>query len=176
MWYLCGLGSNVEPRLNLANAVATLLEENNTLWLSPVIHTQPKGIVTKRSFLNALVVFYSPLSLCQLKNRTNALEEALGRDRADPLRSLKDRRIDVDILEQSGDGCFTGATIEESYYRELFTGLEHTRSARVTIRIVGHSLGQAPATIHRDARSGDVVVIQEGQHLHHHAVKASFSA
>ena len=60
MWYLCGLGSNVEPRLNLANAVATLLEENNTLWLSPVIHTQPKGIVTKRSFLNALVVFYNP--------------------------------------------------------------------------------------------------------------------
>lgn len=170
MWYLCGLGSNIEPKENLAKAVNRLLEAHGTVWLSPVMHTQPSGIATKRSFLNALVVFFSPLSPRQLKSALNALEESQGRDRSDPMSSLKDRPIDVDILEHSRDGQFTGAAIEEPYYRELFSG--GGESARVTVHVMGHALGQAPTTIHRDLGTGDVVVIQKGQDLRHHAVKA----
>lgn len=172
MWYLCGLGSNIEPQKNLAATVVRLLQAHGTVWLSPVVHTQPKGMETERSFLNALLIVFSHLPPGQLKTEMNALEESLGRDRSDPMSSLKDRPIDIDILEYSNTGTFTGSAIEESYYQELFAGVEETASARVTIRVMGHALGEAPATIHRDLGTGDVVVVQEGQDLHHHAVKA----
>jgi|AntRauTorckE6833_2_1112554.scaffolds.fasta_scaffold52738_2 2-amino-4-hydroxy-6-hydroxymethyldihydropteridine diphosphokinase len=175
MWYLCGLGSNIEPQKNLAETVVRLLHAHGSVWLSPVVHTQPKGIETERSFLNALVVVFSLLPPGQLKNEMNALEESLGRDRSDPMSSLKDRPIDIDILEYSATGMFTGSAIEEPYYQELFSGVTENVSARVAIRVMGHALGKAPATIHRDLGTGDVVIVEEGQNLHHHAVKATLA-
>ncbi len=174
MWYLCGLGSNIEPEQNLVTTVTRLLECHGSLWLSPVIHTRPRGIETDRPFLNALAVVFSPLSPEQLKEHFNRLEESLGRDRSDPLSSRKDRPIDVDILEYSESGRFLGEGIDEPYYRRLFDGqTEH--SVRASLTVAGHTLGQASATIHRDLRAGDEIVVHQGQQLHNHTVKASLA-
>lgn len=174
MWYLCGLGSNIDPEQNLVRAVTRLLESHDSLWLSPVIHTRPRGIDTERPFLNALAVVFSPLSPTQLKDHFNQLEEALGRDRSDPLSSRKDRPIDVDILEYSESGRFLGEGIDEPYYRRLFEGRTEN-SVRASLTVAGHTLGQASATIHRDLRAGDEIVVHQGQQLHNHAVEASFA-
>lgn len=174
MWYLCGLGSNIEPEQNLARAVLRLLESHGSLWLSPIIHTRPQGIETDRPFLNGLAIVFSPLSPEQLKLRLNQLEEALGRDRSDPLSSLKDRPIDVDILEYSENGRFLGQGIDEPYYQRLFEG-QTENSVRASLTVAGHTLGQASATIHRDLRTGDEIVVHQGQQLHNHAVKASLA-
>lgn len=174
MWYLCGLGSNIEPEQNLVKVVTRLLENHGSLWLSPIIHTRPQGIETDRPFLNALVVVFSSLSPELLKAHFNQLEESLGRDRSDPLCSLKDRPIDVDILEYSENGRFLGEGIDEPYYQRLFHG-QTENSVRASLTVAGHTLGQASATIHRDLRTGDEIVVHQGQQLHDHAVKASLA-
>lgn len=174
MWYLCGLGSNIEPQQNLARVVERLLDRHGSLWLSPVIHTRPRGIDTERSFLNALAVLFSPLSPQQLKRELNQLEESFGRDRSDPLSSRKDRTIDVDILECSESGRFLGADIDEPYYRDLFDGCNDA-SVRASLVVADHTLGQAPATIHRNLGAGDEIVVHQGQQLENHAVKATFA-
>lgn len=174
MWYLCGLGSNIEPQHNLARAVERLLDAYGALWLSPVIHTRPRGIDTERSFLNALAVLFSPLSPQQLKCELNLLEESFGRDRSDPLSSRKDRTLDVDILEYSKSGRFAGSDIDEPYYRDLFDG-RNDGSVRVSLDVAAHTLGQAPATIHRNLGAGDEIVVHQGQQLENHTVKAPFA-
>ncbi len=172
MWYLCGLGSNIEPQKNIAEAVLLLLERHGSVWLSPVVHTRPSGINTDRCFLNALSVVFSPLSPVALKHELNQLEEALGRDRSDLLRSYKDRTIDIDILEHSSTGSFTGAGIAEPYYRDLFDGRDEAL-VRAVVEVAGHTLGQTPASIHGNLGAGDEVVVYQGQQLQNHMVKAT---
>lgn len=172
MWYLCGLGSNIQPEQNVVKAVTKLLESYGSLWLSPVIQTHPQGIETDHPFLNALAVVYSSLSPEQLKAHFNQLEESLGRDRADPLCSRKDRPIDLDILEYSETGRFLGERIDEPYYRRLFDG-RTDNSVYASLTMAGHSLGETSATIHWDLGAGDEIVVHQGQQLHNHTVKAS---
>lgn len=170
-WYLCGLGSNIQPEVNLPQAVARLAGRFGPVWLSAVIRTRPEGMSTPNPFLNALAVFASDLSPEQLKFELNALEESMGRDRSDPLSSRKDRPIDVDILEVRPERAFTGESIEEAYYRSLFMG-ERTMAV-VKLQLEGQCLGQSPATIYRNQGSGHEIVVEQGEQLNHHAVKAS---
>ncbi|WP_339798799.1 2-amino-4-hydroxy-6-hydroxymethyldihydropteridine diphosphokinase [uncultured Marinobacter sp.] len=171
-WYLCGLGSNIRPDENLPQAVARLAARYGPIWLSAVIHTRPEGMSTPNPFLNALAVFASELSPEQLKAELNALEEAMGRDRSDPMSSRKDRPIDVDILEVRRQRAFTGATIEEPYYRRLFQG--EPAVAGVSLQLEGQRLGQSPATIYRNQGPGHEIVVEQGEQLNHYAVKATF--
>lgn len=173
MWYLCGLGSNIEPEKNVPMALADLLRDSGSLWLSPVLRTQPEGIDTPNLFLNALVVFASELNPDQLKLRLNRLEESLGRDRSDPLSAEKDRTMDVDILAYTPDERFDEQNFSEPYFRALFNG-DSEPSARVTIDLHGHSLGQAPATIHRYLGTRDEIIVDQGQQLNYHALEATF--
>lgn len=172
MWYLCGLGSNIEPEKNIGKAVLQLLERHGSLWLSPVVHTRPSGIDTNRCFLNALSVLFSPLSPVDFKRQLNQLEESLGRDRSDPLRSYKDRTIDIDILEYSRTGSFTGVDIDEPYYRDLFEGRDE-ELVRAVVEVAGHTLGKTSASIHGNLGAGDEVIVYQGQQLQDHTVKAT---
>src|SRR5690554_2319999 len=116
MWYVCGLVSNIAPETNLPLAVARLADRFGEVRLSPVIRTPPYGMVTERCFLNALVLFQSPYRPDQVKALFNGLEEALGRDRSDPLRSVRDRPLDVDILLTAPTPDFDSASVEEGYF------------------------------------------------------------
>lgn len=172
MWYLCGLGSNIRPEENLPLAVARLAQRYGPVWLSPVVRTRPHGIETPNAFLNALAVFACELTPRGLKQELNALEESMGRDRSDPLSSRKDRQIDVDILEAASSCSFTGGPIEESYFRELFSG--EIPATAVSLTLNGQPLGQAPATVYRNQGPGHEIIVEQGQQLDHYAAEAAF--
>ena len=122
------------------------------------------------NFLNGLAVFHSDLPADQVKQHLNLLEEALGRDRSDPLSGVRDRPIDVDILEIRQAPRFTGSDITESYYRQLLAG-EQLAGERLFLD--GQVLGEAPATIHRNQGAGHELVVQQCDDLLNHAVKTA---
>ena len=132
--------------------------------------TVPQGMDSDNSFLNALVVFQCDVSPDELKQQLNRLEEALGRDRSDPWSGVRDRPIDVDILEVRPLPSFTGDDIREDYYRQLLAG---ERAAGERLVLAGQPLGEAPATIDRDQRAGHEVIVQQGDNLLNHAVKSA---
>lgn len=98
--YLCSLGSNIEPQRYFPQAQAALQLLSSNLTFSRNIATTPVDMVTDNQFLNALFLIQTPLTELELKQEFNRIEEALGRDRSDPKRSVKDRTIDIDILGQ----------------------------------------------------------------------------
>lgn len=93
------MGANIAPEKNFALAKDRLVQLGQTQF-SSAHYTQPVAINTDLEFLNALFVIESPLAAEQLKAKFNAIEEALGRDRSDPLSSEKDRPMDIDILAE----------------------------------------------------------------------------
>ncbi|WP_328189018.1 2-amino-4-hydroxy-6-hydroxymethyldihydropteridine diphosphokinase [Marinobacter sp. OP 3.4] len=170
MWYLCGLGSNIAPKHNLPLAVARLARLFGPVSLSPVVRTAPQGMASDNSFLNALAVFQSDLPPDRVKQHLNELEESLGRDRSDPDSSVRDRPIDVDILESRNRPGFSGQAITEDYYRRLLEG-EAVRGEPLLLE--GWPLGEAPATIDWNQGAGDEIVVQQGDNLLYHAVKTA---
>ena len=149
MWYLCGLGSNIEPEYNMPKALSLLMDEANWIWISEIIRTEPVGIQTTHYFLNALVVFWSTKRPYDLKRRFNAIEKTLGRDRDDPNRRLKDHTIDMDVIEYSERPWFTGHAITERYFRHLFENHLDEDEIPVMIKFNEFLLGQMPAIIYR---------------------------
>ncbi len=170
MWYLCGLGSNIAPETNLPLAVARLADHFGEVRLSPVIRTPPYGMVTERCFLNALLLVQSPWRPEQIKTLFNTLEEALGRDRSDPLRSVRDRPLDVDILLAAPTPAFDSTLIGEAFFRQLLAG---ELVEGVPLMLDGQRLGETAATIYRDQGAGHKVVVQQGQNLLDDAVKTT---
>lgn len=170
MWYLCGLGSNINPEHNLPRAVARLARLFGPVRLSPVVRTAPQGMESDRSFLNALVIFSAELAPDQVKSHLNALEEAMGRDRSDPRSEVRDRPIDVDILESCDSPVFTSDGISEGYYRQLLAGQP---SKGECLLLDGQPLGQTPATIDWDQCAGNKIIVQQGDDLLHYTVKTA---
>ena len=147
MWYLCGLGSNISPERNLSRALALLVDVTSWLWVSRVLRSDPVGMESENSFLNALVIFWSDLDPEQLKARLNDMEERMGRGRDDPERKLKDHAIDIDILEFHHVPSFDGQPITEPYFRKLFEDRFSPNDEFGSITFEGHEFGSVPATI-----------------------------
>ena len=103
MKYLCSLGSNIEPELHFSRAKHYLAKLADELEFSRDIATQPVGMKTNHPFLNALFILETALTPSALKAEFNQIEVLLGRDRSDPLCSVKDRPIDIDILGKLAD-------------------------------------------------------------------------
>lgn len=175
--YYLGLGSNIEPAINLTHAIETLHRQFGCLIVWPVVQTQPDAIKTRHLFLNSLVVLQSDWSQQRLKDYCNTLEQHAGRDRNDPARSLKDRpldidilatqhEIDLDVLHQFGEpymqAVINSATpdltpSDSARNRVNFTHTPHA----VTLTIFGHPLGQRTAAIDTDHTGGHVVIIED---------------
>ncbi|MGL5326240.1 MAG: 2-amino-4-hydroxy-6-hydroxymethyldihydropteridine diphosphokinase [Aeromonas sp.] len=122
MFYLCSIGSNIDPHIHVSRALAELLAHVGPLRLSSVIRTKPVGMHSSNDFLNCLLVVESPLDAALLKQRFVALEVAHGRDRSDPLSKVHDRPLDIDILASNRSGDFATAEVD-SYLAELLAEL-----------------------------------------------------
>ncbi|WP_042012268.1 2-amino-4-hydroxy-6-hydroxymethyldihydropteridine diphosphokinase [Aeromonas fluvialis] len=122
MFYLCSIGSNIDPHIHVSRALAELLAHVGHLQLSSVIRTKPVGMDSSNDFLNCLLVVESPLDVARLKQRFVALEVAHGRDRSDPLCKVHDRPLDIDILASNRSGGFATAEVD-SYLSELLSEL-----------------------------------------------------
>lgn len=175
MWYLCGLGSNIDPYENMSRAVAHLARDVGAVRLSRVISTSPHGIHSQHDFLNALILVASPLAPVSFKEYLNSLEASMGRDRNDPLRSVKDREIDIDILDHSDVPKFSGHNITEPYFRELLNVAAVNNSAIRTLVLEGSRLGEAPTTIYWDHSAGYKVIVSECNDLFDNAIESALS-
>ena len=122
MFYLCSIGSNLDPHTHVSHALAELLANVGPLRLSSVIRTKPVGMHSSHDFLNCLLVVESPFDAVRLKQRFVALEVAHGRDRSDPLCKVHDRPLDIDILASNTHGDFATAEVD-SYLAELLAEL-----------------------------------------------------
>ncbi|TNH94712.1 2-amino-4-hydroxy-6-hydroxymethyldihydropteridine diphosphokinase [Aeromonas sobria] len=122
MFYLCSIGSNLDPNTHVSTVLGELLARFGPLQLSSVIRTEPVGMQSRNHFLNCLVIVESGLDPASLKQIFVALEIAHGRDRSDPLCKVHDRPLDIDILASSTDGDFATAEVD-SYLAELLAEL-----------------------------------------------------
>ena len=122
MFYLCSIGSNLDPHIHVSRVLAELLANVGPLRLSSVIRTKPVGMHSSHDFLNCLLVVESPLDAASLKQHFVALEVAHGRDRSDPLCKVHDRPLDIDILASNRSGDFASAEVD-SYLAELLAEL-----------------------------------------------------
>lgn len=122
MFYLCSIGSNLDPHTHVSRVLAELLAQVGLLQLSSVIRTKPVGMHSSHDFLNCLLVVESPLDAARLKQHFVALEVAHGRDRSDPLCKVHDRPLDIDILASNRSGDFATAEVD-SYLAELLAEL-----------------------------------------------------
>ncbi len=98
--YLIGVGSNIDPTLNVPKAIDLLRTQAERCITSRAIQTEPIGMISDYSFCNLVVYLETQLDPSALKMLFNNIEAALGRDRSDPNRKIKDRPIDLDILRE----------------------------------------------------------------------------
>lgn len=143
MFYLCSIGSNLDPHIHVSRTLAELLAHVGPLRLSSVIRTKPVGMHSSHDFLNCLLVVESPLDAVHLKQRFVALEVAHGRDRSDPLCKVHDRPLDIDILASNTHGNFATAEVD-SYLAELLAelyghGEVHDPKVALQVTLPGHS-------------------------------------
>jgi 2-amino-4-hydroxy-6-hydroxymethyldihydropteridine diphosphokinase len=160
MRYFLGLGSNIAPRAHLPLMLRALLRLAPTLHVGRVLETAPVAVAGD-PFLNVPVCLESPLAPEELKRLCNAVEAALGRDRADPASKVKSRTADLDILFWLDDGAASVSPRllpQEPYMRpmllELLGALDLVASvevpalpAGVTLDIAGLSIGAEPVTL-----------------------------
>jgi len=96
---LVGMGSNIDPEVNLLRAVAALRGAFSDVAFSSVYRSPAVGM-DGEDFLNACCVFRSNLAYPELRRHMKALEDAQGRDRSHG--SWKPRTLDLDVLMYGG--------------------------------------------------------------------------
>lgn len=155
MFYLCSIGSNLDPVHHVSLAVGELLARFGHLRLSSVIRTKPVGMRSRHDFLNCLFIVESELSLAQLKAEFVTMELAHGRDRSNPLCKVADRPLDIDILASGPIDSFASAEVD-TYLGELLAecyGGAQVRDRKVTLHLhtskvfARQSFGQCPVEL-----------------------------
>lgn len=123
--YFIGIGSNIAPEKNVAAGLRELLASGSRVVISRILQTRPVGMESENTFYNLVAYLETALEADFLKKRFNAIEQALGRDRSDPERGVKDRPLDLDILVQLGPETDWDLIFPEvdSYYRPLLEEL-----------------------------------------------------
>ncbi|MEM9213369.1 MAG: 2-amino-4-hydroxy-6-hydroxymethyldihydropteridine diphosphokinase [Cyanobacteria bacterium P01_F01_bin.150] len=155
--YLVGIGSNIDANKNVPLALEKLRPHVSQCVLSRAIQTEPVGIVSDHKFLNMIAYLECELDPIMLKGIFNGIEADLGRDRSDPLRKVKDRTIDLDILIEinTDDDWLKGVAEAPDYCRlilfELLASLPHyfssLDSVTVPLQITSARYGYQPASL-----------------------------
>jgi 2-amino-4-hydroxy-6-hydroxymethyldihydropteridine diphosphokinase len=121
-YLLIGLGSNINPQLNLVAALAKIEQHINVLQHSSILINPPCGDTFHFSFHNQILLASTDKSLKKLKQRFEEIEIELGREAKTPARKFTDRTIDIDILKHYSsvfDLC--ASSFSEKYNQEIMT-------------------------------------------------------
>jgi 2-amino-4-hydroxy-6-hydroxymethyldihydropteridine diphosphokinase len=122
VYYLVGLGSNIEPQINLTSACDVIAKHVEIVKHSHVLVNPALGETFHFPFHNQLLVIFSTLSKTQLKTLFESIEINLGREAKCPERKLNDRPIDIDILHHHQDySQLLKYSLEESYNQEIMS-------------------------------------------------------
>lgn len=156
MYFYLSIGTNINPEKNAMRIIHALSEHFGHLSLFPFVYTEPESISSSSIFLNGLAIIQSELSVQQIKQVLNEIEISLGRDRSDPLKSIKDRPADIDILlfaDQHHLSLFD--TFNDSYIKAC---LPPNEPADLTS--YGLPAQQGAATVYLDNRTGKIEIVQ----------------
>jgi len=97
------LGSNIRPEMNLPRAIELLYEYGNILKGSSAWESEAVGSEGP-NYLNACVLFTTPLFLVELKEKViHPIEAKLGRKRSED--KYAPRTIDIDMILFDGQSC-----------------------------------------------------------------------
>jgi len=95
-----GLGSNIEPEVNMPRALNVLHERFTVTKTSQTYRTKPHGMDAEEPFWNLAVEIRTELTQEELKHVLSKIEEDLGRLRTDD--KYASRTMDIDILVYDG--------------------------------------------------------------------------
>jgi 2-amino-4-hydroxy-6-hydroxymethyldihydropteridine diphosphokinase len=114
MKHVCiiGIGSNINPQENIANALNILREENDVVGVSAFIKTAPVGIPDQPDFLNGAVKILTGKEIKDYKDYLKEVEDRLKRDRSAP--KYGPRTIDLDVV------IWDNEIIDDDYYKRDF--------------------------------------------------------
>lgn len=90
-------GANIDPRVNLARAIAELRSRFRVVAVSPAFLTAPIGDTEQPDFVNAAVALECDAGVEAIQAALAEIEAALGR-RRDPLRPSGPRTVDLDLI------------------------------------------------------------------------------
>ena len=107
-----GLGSNIDPEVNLEQAVLELKSRFRVSKRSQWTQTKPIGIQDQPDFYNGALLMETELEQQSLKKELKQIEDILGRDRSLP--KFGPRTIDLDIL------IWNKKVVDEDYYERDF--------------------------------------------------------
>jgi 2-amino-4-hydroxy-6-hydroxymethyldihydropteridine diphosphokinase len=106
------LGSNIQPEVNLPRAIDLLYGYGEILKISSAWESKSVGSEGP-NFLNACVLFSTPLSYSELKDQvTYPIESQLGRKRS--ADKYAPRTIDIDIVLFDDQSC------NEKFWKQAF--------------------------------------------------------
>ena len=114
MKHICiiGIGSNINPEENIAEALRILGKENDISRISRFIKTAPIGITNQPDFLNGAAKIATDKGKNDFRNYLKDVEDLLKRDRSAP--KYGSRTIDLDIV------VWDGEIVDQDYYKRDF--------------------------------------------------------
>jgi len=95
------IGSNIEPRRNIQNALLVLEGVMQIQKVSEMLVTKPLGITDQPDFVNGAMKGLTPHSRNELNQQLKVIEDRLGRDRS--RAKFGPREIDLDIVVWNGE-------------------------------------------------------------------------
>ncbi|WP_298632869.1 2-amino-4-hydroxy-6-hydroxymethyldihydropteridine diphosphokinase [uncultured Umboniibacter sp.] len=155
MYYHVSIGSNIRPEKNIGSAVAELTLRMGSITLFPRVVTAAVDMIEVNDFINTAAIFESSLSPSQVKAILNEIERDLGRDRDDPLCSVKNRCCDIDIfqvLDTPQPKSFLAS--DESYVKAVFTSNRYA-----AIHCDHFDLSDGSSTVNLQTTTGNKLVI-----------------
>jgi len=152
------LGTNIDPEQNAVRMIENLCQYFGEIRLYPFVYTKSIDMALPSTFLNALVILNTSLNKAELKTILNTLETKLGRDRQDPLCSVKDRPADMDILAMSDihDESFFKIA-NEPYIHDC---LDATRK-KADLSKFGLPTHQGAATVYWDGATSKIIILED---------------
>jgi 2-amino-4-hydroxy-6-hydroxymethyldihydropteridine diphosphokinase len=107
-----GMGSNIEPYLNFAEAIQRLKKEIKIIRLSSLRVTKPVGIIDQADFINGALLAKTDMDYADLRLFLKKIEDDMGRDRSAP--KYGPRNIDLDIV------IWNEKVVDDDYYSRDF--------------------------------------------------------
>jgi 2-amino-4-hydroxy-6-hydroxymethyldihydropteridine diphosphokinase len=109
---IIGIGSNINPEKNIAEALRILGQENEISKISGFIKTTPIGISDQPEFLNGAAKVLTDKRKDIFKKYLKEVEDQLKRDRT--AQKYGPRSIDLDIV------VWDGEIVDNDYYLRDF--------------------------------------------------------
>jgi 2-amino-4-hydroxy-6-hydroxymethyldihydropteridine diphosphokinase len=96
-----GVGSNIEPEVNVPRARERIAQRHVIVAESPLVETSPIGYVDQPDFTNGALLLETPADRARLRADLKAIEMMLGREPGE--NRYGPRTIDLDIVVWNGE-------------------------------------------------------------------------